>query len=48
MITWADRAGGSNAALPRDEDRDSFGAIAGSCTSRADADDLVAEISAGA
>lgn len=40
----ADRAGASNAALPRDEDRESFAAIAAACAGRADAEDLLAEI----
>lgn len=40
----ADRAGASNASLPRDEDRESFAAIAASCGSRGDAEDLVADI----
>lgn len=40
----ADRAGGSNASLPRDEDRESFAAIAGSCSRRGEAEELVANI----
>ena len=40
----ADRAGGSNAALPRDEDRDSFAAIVSSCGQRGEAEDLLANI----
>lgn len=40
----ADRAGGTNAALPRDEDRDSFAAIVASCGQRGEAEDLLANI----
>ena len=40
----ADRKGASNAALPRDEDREAFAAISASCSTRAEAEDLLAEI----
>lgn len=40
----ADRAGGGNAALAGDEDRDSFAAIVSACSSRGEAEELVANI----
>lgn len=40
----ADRQGASNVALPRDEDREAFAAIAASCGNRSEAEDLLAEI----
>jgi hypothetical protein len=43
-LNECDRTGASNAALPRDEDREAFAAIATSCGTRAEAEDLLAEI----
>lgn len=40
----ADSKGASNAALPRDEDLEAFAAISASCGTRAEAEDLLAEI----
>lgn len=40
----ADNKGASNGALPRDEDLEAFAAISASCGTRAEAEDLLAEI----
>ncbi|PSC69692.1 Transducin WD40 repeat-like superfamily [Micractinium conductrix] len=43
-LNACDRAGGGNAALAGDEDRDSFAAIVSACSSRGEAEELVANI----
>lgn len=43
-LTACDAAGATNASLPQDEDVESFAGIVGSCTSRQEVDDMIANL----